>query len=110
MKVLWESGPSTTKDVAEALVRAGVRLTESSVRTTLGILREKRYVAVDGRSRGRRHRAVVSREDARRQALRHVLDQFFADSREELVLSLIRDDEVSPKELARLRRIIVEDR
>lgn len=110
MKVLWESGPSTTKEVAEALARAGLRLTESSVRTTLGILRDKRYVAVDGRSRGRRHRAVVSRDDARRQALRYVLERFFGDSREELVLSLIRDEDVTPKELARLRRIIEQDR
>lgn len=110
MRVLWARGPSTTGEVVSALREGGVPLAESTVRTTLGILREKKYVAADGRSRGRAHRAVVSRDQARRQALRYVLSRFFDDSREELVLNLIRDERVSSKELARLRRIMMEDR
>lgn len=110
MKVLWDRGLSTTRDVVEALEKTGTSLAESTVRTLLGILHDKRYVSVEGRSRGRAYRPLVSREQARLQALRYVLDRFFDDSREELVLTLIRDEQVSGKELARLRRIIQEDR
>lgn len=110
MRVLWDRGPSTASEVTGALAEGGVSLAESTVRTLLGILRDKGYVAADGRNRGRAHRAVVGREQARRQALHHLLDRFFDDSREELVLTLIRDEGVSPKELARLRRIVLEDR
>lgn len=109
MKVLWERGPSTTAEVVAALATSGIRLAESTVRTLLGILENKQYVRTDGRSRKKVHRAVVGREDARRRALRHVMSRFFDDSPEELVLSLIRDERVSTKELARLRRIILED-
>lgn len=109
MKVLWERGPSTTAEVVGALAKQGVRLAESTVRTLMGILRDKQYVGIDGRSRTKVYRAAVSREEARRRALRYVMSRFFDDSPEELVLSLIRDERVSPKELARLRRIILED-
>lgn len=109
MKVLWDRGPSTTAEVVAALAKEGVRLAESTVRTLMGILRDKQYVAFEGRSRPRIYRAAVVREAARRRALRHVMSQFFDDSPEELVLSLIRDERVSAKELARLRRIIMED-
>lgn len=109
MKVLWERGPSTTSEVVTALATSGIRLAESTVRTLMGILEDKQYVRTDGRSRKKVYRPVVGREDARRRALRHVMSRFFDDSPEELVLSLIRDERVSTKELARLRRIILED-
>lgn len=110
MRVLWEQGPSTTKDVTAALARSGVSLSESTVRTMLGILREKGFAGLQGRNRTQTHRALITREQARRQALRSLLSRFFDGSREELVLTLIRDEGISAKELARLRRIMDEDR
>jgi predicted transcriptional regulator len=109
MKVLWDRGPSTTAEVVAALTRQGIRLAESTVRTLMGILDNKQYVKTDGRSRTKVYRPVVGRDEARRRALRHVMSRFFDDSPEEMVLSLIRDERVSAKELARLRRIILED-
>lgn len=109
MKVLWDRGPLTVSALTAGLAESGVEVSESTVRTILGILREKRYAAVSTQGRAHVYRPLVSRSQARRQALRHVLNRFFDGSREELVLSLLRDEDVTRTELSRLRRIIQED-
>jgi hypothetical protein len=38
--------------------------------------------------------------------VRHVLERFFGNSRERLLLSLLGDDEVSPDELRRLKEAV----
>jgi predicted transcriptional regulator len=108
MKVLWARGPSTTTEVVATLAAAEVELAESTVRTILGILREKGYVEATARGRARLYRVMVSRGEARRSALRHLVSRFFDDSREELVLNLLADEEVDDAELARLRKLIQE--
>lgn len=109
MKVLWRNGTSTAGAVVRELAGEGVELAESSVRTVLGILREKRYVSVDRRGRADHYMAIIDQAEARQRALRHLLNRFFDDSREELVLSLIRDERTSAAELARIRRITHDD-
>lgn len=109
MRVLWRRGASTTGVVVDALAAEGIELAESSVRTVLGILRTKGYVSVDRGGRAHRYEAAVSEHEARQEAVRHILSRFFVDSREELVLTLIRDQRTSSAELARIRRIIQDD-
>jgi predicted transcriptional regulator len=109
MKVLWRKGTSTAGAVVRELAGDGVVLAESSVRTVLGILRDKRYVSIDRRGRAHHYRPIVSEGEARQRALRHLLNRFFGDSRAELVLTLIRDDRTTPAEVARIRRIVQED-
>jgi predicted transcriptional regulator len=109
MRVLWRRGASTTGVVVDELATEGIELAESSVRTVLGILRAKGYVSVDRGGRAHKYQAAVAEHEARRGALRHLLSRFFGDSREELVLTLIRDERTSGAELARIRRIIQDD-
>lgn len=109
MKVLWQRGPSTAREVVDALAREDVKLAESSVRTVLGILREKGYVAVDRKGRSHLYRPLVSQVEARQRALQHVVQRFFDGSREELVLTLIRNESLGSGDLARIRRIVLED-
>lgn len=106
MKVLWRRGTATAAGVVGELASGGVELAESSVRTVLGILRAKGYVELERRGRAHHYRAVIGEADARERALRHLVDHFFDGSREELTLTLIRDDRTSAPELARIRRII----
>jgi predicted transcriptional regulator len=44
--------------------------------------------------------------EASRSEVRHVLQRFFGNSRERLLLSLLGDDEISPDELKRLKEAI----
>lgn len=107
MKVLWEAGPSTVTEVVAALA-GEVELAESTVRTMLGILKEKGYVRSTQRGRAHVFHPLVGQREAQRSVLRHVLHRFFDDSPEALVLNLLRDDDLDPAELERLRRLLQE--
>jgi predicted transcriptional regulator len=107
MKVLWERGPSTAGEAVDALA-AEVELAESTVRTMLGILRDKGYVRASRRGRAFIYHPLVDQDEAQRGALRHLIQRFFDGSPAQLVLNLLRDDELDEVEVERLRRMIQE--
>jgi len=49
---------------------------------------------------------LVAQHEASRSEVRHVLQRFFGNSRERLLLSLLGDDEITPDELKRIRQAI----
>jgi hypothetical protein len=49
---------------------------------------------------------LVAEEEASRSEVRHLMSRFFGNSREQLLLSLLGDEEISPKELERLKETI----
>ena len=108
MNVLWERGSGSATEIAGALAEEDVDRADSSVRTILGILEEKGYVASELRGRSRVFTPVISRAEARRTALRYFLTRFFDGSREELLLNLLDDAEVDAAELARLKQLLRE--
>lgn len=107
MKVLWEEGALTPAEVAAAL-GGDAPLAESTVRTMLGILRDKGYVEARPRGRANEYHPLVTRAEARREALRHLTASFFDGSPRELVLNLLGDREVDAGELERVRRLLAE--
>jgi predicted transcriptional regulator len=109
MKVLWEHGPSTAGEVVAALA-GEVSLAESTVRTMLGILREKGYVESEPRGRAQVYGTTVSRGEVRRRAVKHLVGRLFDGSPSELVLNLLRDDGLDAAEVERLKRILEEER
>jgi len=105
MKVLWARGESAVSDMVTATADDGT-LAYTSVLTTIRILEQKGYV--DHRQEGRAflYSACVGEQEASRSEVRHVLQRFFGNSRERLLLSLLGDDEISPEELRRLKEAI----
>ena len=108
MEVLWERGEGTVADVAAALPKSSP-LAYSSVLTTLRILETKGYLSHRQEGRAFIYWPVVAREQACRAAVSHLLRRFFRGSPERLMLALLKDKEVDPRELNRLRRMIGED-
>ena len=107
MEVLWEKGSATVAEVAEALSgKDGTAYT--TILTLMRILRDKGYLACDKGERAHVFTPKVNRDDAARKAVRQLLTKFFAGSPGELVLSFLRDEELSPKELGALRKQIRE--
>jgi hypothetical protein len=51
---------------------------------------------------------VVAEEEASRSEVKHVLSRFFGNSREQLLLTLLGDGEISRQELERLKLMIRE--
>ena len=105
MKLLWQRGESAVGDLVAAMPEAEP-LAYNSVLTTIRILEQKGYV--DHRQEGRAfiYKACVAEHEASRSEVRHVLSRFFGNSREQLLLSLLGDDEISLTELQRLKEAI----
>ncbi|MFY9937049.1 MAG: BlaI/MecI/CopY family transcriptional regulator [Silvibacterium sp.] len=105
MKILWQRGESAVNDLVAA-IPDGEALAYNSVLTTIRILEQKGYVEHRQEGRAFIYSACVGENEASRTEIRHIMQRFFGDSRERLLLSLLRDDEVSPEELQRLKDAI----
>ena len=107
MEIVWRKGSATVADVVEALEgKDGTAYT--TILTMMRILRAKGYLSY--RKSGRAHifAPKVKRETVARKAVRQVLTKFFAGSPGELVLSFLREEEISPEELDALKKRIRE--
>ena len=107
MKLLWVRGESAVSDLVEALPD-GAPLAYTTVLTTVRILEKKGYVVHRQEGRAFLYSPCVAEHEASRSEVRHVLQRFFGNSRERLLLTLLGDADVTPEELERLRQAIAE--
>ncbi|MFP5237325.1 MAG: BlaI/MecI/CopY family transcriptional regulator [Acidobacteriota bacterium] len=105
MKVLWTRGESSVADMVAATADEAP-LAYTSVLTTIRILEKKGYVTHRADGRAFLYHACVAETEASRSEVRHVLQRFFGNSRERLLLSLLGDEEITPDELRRLKEAI----
>ena len=107
MDVVWDKGSVTVGEVAAALIGEPI-LAYNTILTTLRILEQKGYVRHTKSREGRAfvYRAVVGRKQASRNALRHLVRGFFANSPELLVLNLLDDGDLSQRELQSIRNLL----
>jgi BlaI family transcriptional regulator, penicillinase repressor len=105
MEVVWARGSATVADVVEALEG---RDAYTTILTLMRILKDKGYLSV--RKEGRAHVFTprVDRDTAARKAVHQLLRKFFSGSPSELVLSFLREDELTPDELQAIKRKIIE--
>ncbi len=109
MRILWQRGESAVADLAAAAVGAsGEPLAYNSVLTTIRVLETKGYVSHRQEGRAFLYTASVAEQEASRSEIRHVLQRFFGNSHERLLLSLLSDNDIAPEELYRLKQAIAE--
>ena len=107
LRVLWERGASTVREVHEVLdARHATGYT--TVLKLLQIMTEKGLVARDARERAHVYRARIPREDTERQLVGDLLERAFAGSASSLVMRALSSKKTSPEELARIRRLLDE--
>jgi predicted transcriptional regulator len=109
MDVLWDRSAATVGEVAEALPKE-LNLAYNTVLTTLRILEEKGYVEHTKAKEGRAfvYHPLIGRDEASRSAVRHLVSQFFRNSPELLILNLLKHEELSLRELRRIRSLLSE--
>lgn len=105
MKVLWARGESSVADLVAACSDEAP-LAYTSVLTTVRILEQKGYVNHRQEGRAFLYKACVAEEEASRSEVRHMLQRFFGNSRERLLLSLLGDEDITAEELRRLKETI----
>ena len=105
MQVLWRKGPSTVQQILDGLPGPQV-LAYNTILTTIRILERKGYAehAKDGRAHV--YTPLVAQEEATRSAVRQLVNRFFRNSHEDLVLNILEDRGMDPEELSRLRRML----
>ena len=108
LKVLWTSGPSTVRAVADRLRKQRRKLAYNPVLTLLSRLREKGYVDADRSGTAHTFRPVVSREDLLGSSLSALADRICDGTASPLVLALVRDKTFSAEEIARFRALLDE--
>jgi len=105
MNVLWPLGSGTVQQVLESLP-GKPELAYNSVLTTIRILEKKGYIKHVKDGRAHVYVPVVARQDASRSEIRHLVGRFFKNSHEQLVLNILEDRGLDPKELKRLREML----
>ena len=105
MDVLWQKGSATVQQVLDALPQKPA-LAYNSVLTTIRILENKGYVKHAKEGRAHVYRPAVERQEASRSEIRHLVNRFFKDSHELLVLNILEDQGIEEGELKRLRELL----
>jgi predicted transcriptional regulator len=105
MKMLWQRGESAVGDLVAAMPE-GTALAYNSVLTTIRILEQKGYVHHRQEGRAFLYSPSIAEHEASKTEVRHIMQRFFGNSRERLLLSLLGDDEITPDELRRLKEAI----
>ena len=107
MNIIWDQAPISVQGVVDALP-ADLDLAYSTVLTTMRILEDKGFLSHTKEGRAFVYHPVIAREDASRSALKYVLDRFFGSKPELLVQNILGGDDLSKRELAKLKQLIAE--
>jgi predicted transcriptional regulator len=104
MEVIWARGSATVADVVDALKGKDAY---STVLTFMRILKAKGFLSTRKEGRAFVFTPKVDRNTAARKAVHQLLGKFFAGSPSELVLTFLREEEITPQELDELKEKIL---
>ena len=105
MNVLWDKGSATVHEVLQALT-AESPLAYNSVLTIIRILEKKGYVRHVKDGRAHIFVPLVGKAEASRFEVRHLVNRFFKNSHEALVLNILEDRSIDAQELLRMRELL----
>jgi predicted transcriptional regulator len=105
MDILYQRGKASASEVREAMEDAP---SYSAVRAMLRVLEEKGHVRHQEEGLKYVYVPVVAREKAKKSAVKHVLDTFFAGSPEQIVAALldVSESKLTREELDRMSELI----
>ena len=105
LRVLWQRGASTVRDVYDALSKTKP-IGYTTVLKLMQIMADKGLVRRDEEQRAHVYRAMVPQEQTQRQMVRDLLRRAFDDSASQLVMQALASKKTSPEELAEIRRLL----
>src|SRR6058998_2238557 len=105
LSVLWERGPSTVRDVHDAL-SSQQATGYTTVLKLLQIMTEKGLVVRDEAQRAHIYEARYSEQKTQRQLLADLVDRAFGGSAAKLVLQALSGRKTSAEELSAIRDLL----
>ena len=103
LRVLWERGPSTVRDIYE-IVRKNRDSGYTSILKLLQIMTDKGLVTRDDTSRSHIYRPLVSEAQVQQQIVTRMLNDAFGGSAKKLVMQALSVKKSSQDEIAEIRR------
>ena len=105
MKVVWERGQATVRDVYESLL-ARRRIAYTTVMTMLNVLEKKGHLAKRPEGRSYVYEPVRSKQRVLGAMVRDFVERVFDGSAEPLLVHLIEERQLSEKDLDQLAKRI----
>lgn len=107
LRVLWRQGPSTVREVLDALSPEQA-VGYTTVLKLLQIMHEKGLVERDEGARTHVYRAAVAQQTTERRLVGDLVDRAFAGSSAKLVMRALSTRAATAEELVEIRRMIDE--
>ena len=105
LRVLWQLGPSTVRQVHDVLMRDRATAYTTALKL-LQIMTEKGLVRRDESDRTHIYQSRLTEEQTQRQLIRDLMDRAFGGSSSKLVLQALASKRASTDELTEIRRML----
>ena len=105
MKLVWDRGEASVRDVYEALLEHR-RIAYTTVMTTMNILEKKGHLKKRAEGRSFLYRPVRPREKVVQAMVREFVDRVFGGSAEPLLVHLLQDRSLTEADVEELARRI----
>jgi len=106
LRVLWERGPGTVRDVWEQL--SDRRTGYTTTLKLMQIMTEKGLLARDERRQTHVYSAKQPQQQTQRALVKDLLDRAFGGSAPKLILGALSARRVTPEELSQIRKMLDE--
>jgi BlaI family transcriptional regulator, penicillinase repressor len=105
LRVLWERGPSTMRELHDAL-RSGRDTGFTSTQKMMQVMLDKGMLRRDESRRPQVYRPAVPAEQTQGRMLRDLIQRVFGGSAQKLVLRAVQSQHLSARELAEIRELL----
>lgn len=107
LRVLWRRGPSTVREVWDAMP-AAQRPGYTTILKLLQIMFDKGLVKRDASARSHVFATTLTEEQTQQQVVGHLLERVFSGSARNLVMQALAVRKSTPAELAEIRQLLDE--
>ena len=105
MKVIWQLGTATVRDVYEELLKRR-KIAYTTVMTMMKILEQKGYLKKSEKDRAFVYRPARPQRQVINGMVKEFINRVFNGSAEPLLLHLVEEKGLSPEEVSEIRRLI----
>ncbi len=106
LKVLWEIGTATVRDLLQPLSQQGRNWAYTTLQTLLNRLQAKGYVSCDKTGPAHIYRSAVSRDELLQQRLHTLADELCEGTASPLVLALVEGGRFTSEEIEQFRKLL----
>jgi BlaI family transcriptional regulator, penicillinase repressor len=105
MKVVWDRGAASVKEVCDAISRRKATA-YTTILTLMGILEEKGALAHTRSGRAYIYKPLLTRHQATQNQVHDVLTRFFDGSPEKMIETVIENEVTKPEQLGTVRNLL----